>query len=50
MELAAILTVINIGLALYNVWKEWRGRRAPKPHPLDDPLREIAIAIRGLQP
>lgn len=48
MELAAILTLINIGLACWNIWKEVRPRRTPQPrHPLEDPLRDIAHAIRG---
>jgi len=46
MELAAILTVINIGLALRNVWKEWKARQGPTPHPLEPVLRELVTAIR----
>jgi hypothetical protein len=50
------LTILNVALALMNLavaafqgWKEWRSRQAA-PHPLDDRLRDIAIAIRGLVP
>jgi hypothetical protein len=45
MELAAILTLINIGLALRTVWKEWRHRQTPPAHPLEAALREIAAAV-----
>lgn len=46
MELAAILTIINIGLALRNVYKEWHARNRPVTHPLEPALRDIAQAIR----
>jgi len=46
MELAAILTLLNIGLALRNIWKEWKARQMPAPHPLTAALRDIATAIR----
>ena len=50
------LTLLNVALALVNLavaafqgWKEWQSRQAA-PHPLDDRLRDIALAIRGLTP
>lgn len=43
--LAALLTVLNIGLALHNAWKAWKGR-VEKLHALDAPIRDIAAALR----
>jgi hypothetical protein len=44
--LATLLSAINIGMTLRTLWKDRQERRLPKPHPLDDPLRDIAAAIR----
>ena len=47
MALGAILVVLNVALALNNIWKEWQARRKRHaPHPLDAALRDIAAAIR----
>jgi hypothetical protein len=46
MELAAILTLLNIGLALRNVWKEWKARQGPMAHPLEPVLRDLVTAVR----
>lgn len=43
--LAAILTFINIGLALRTAWKEWRARQE-KPHALEPVLQDIAFSLR----
>ncbi len=45
--LTAFLTAINIGLALRTIWRDRQERRAPKAHPLDPALRDIAAAIRA---
>jgi len=43
-----VLGLGNIAVAAFQVWKEWRTRHLG-PHPLEDRLRDIAIAIRALQ-
>jgi hypothetical protein len=45
VTLAAVLTLLNIGVALRTLWKEWQARQG-KPHPLDAALRDVALAIR----
>jgi hypothetical protein len=44
--LAVFLVGLNIGISLHTYWTYWH----PRPHPLDDRLRDIAIAIRGMKP
>jgi hypothetical protein len=44
--LATVLSAINIAVTLRTLWKDRQERRLPKPHPLDDRLRDIALAIR----
>jgi uncharacterized membrane protein len=46
--LATLLSAINIGMTLRTLWKDRQERRVPKPHPLDDRLRDIALAIREM--
>jgi hypothetical protein len=46
VALTALLTVINIVLAVRNLWKEWQSRRGSGPHPLEAALRDVASAIR----
>ena len=41
------LAVVNLAVAGFQGWKEWRTRHAhPAPHPLLPPLLDIAQAIR----
>jgi hypothetical protein len=44
--LNVILALVNIAVALYQGWREWRTRRQPEPHPLEPALRDLAQAVR----